>query len=99
MHQYNSVLGEARARYRHLRLGALLVAGFGILVPSVPVAVAADSHKCIEFLVERDVIDCVDITFFGGTVLLTVALEAEVVWVRLSNIIEVHVDYAASALD
>ena len=81
-----------------MRLSALLVARFCILVPSEPVAVAADSHKCIEFLVERDVIDCVDIAFFGSTVLLTVALEAEVVRVRLSYFVEVYVDYAASAL-
>ena len=61
-------------------------------------AVTADSHKGIEFLVERDVIDSVDIAFFSSTVILTVALEAEVVRMRLSYFVEVYVDYAASAL-
>ena len=51
---------------------------FSVLVPSEKVPVAADCHKGVELLVEGNLVETVHICLFAVLLLVSVALESEV---------------------
>lgn len=98
MHEQVGIATEADGRDRHLRLLALPVARLGVLVPDDPMAVASRRSERVVLLVEADGVDGPDLAIFT-CLLFSVTLEAEVILVDCSGILEVDLDDADAALD